>query len=242
MNHSKQHVQLPNNMTTHDELSPKDLLVYVTLKRHMNKDTKESFPSLQKISDECEYSIPSIRKSIEVLVKKSYIKVRKEGRRQIYSFNVYKNFEPFSYEFLDKKEIDAKEKAYLVSSQQFMIKDSEGVGKMTYTNEQLGELLNVSAKTISRLDKSLEKKGLLTVIKTNKKDPDTGVMLNEKFFKLDELGQAIIWTLQKHEDDIEDLKDKTDATAKDVQMLLREVDRLKKLLDQDQATTDEIIL
>ena len=36
---TKQHVQLPNNMTKSGELSPKDLLVYVTIKSFMNKDS-----------------------------------------------------------------------------------------------------------------------------------------------------------------------------------------------------------
>ena len=34
----KQHVQLPNNMTKSRILTPKDLLVYVTIKSFMNKN------------------------------------------------------------------------------------------------------------------------------------------------------------------------------------------------------------
>lgn len=232
MEKSKRHVQLPNNMTTHEELSPKDLMVYVTLKRHMNKNTKESFPSLECISKECDYSIPPIRKSIKILEEKGYITIRKEGRKNIYGFNPHKNFEPFSYDFLDKKEVMTNEKAYIIAAQQFMIKDAEGLGKVSYSNEELGKLLNISAKTISRLDKDLVDKGFLTIIKTNKKDPITGVKINEKIFHLDELGQAIIWTLQKHDEDIEDLKIKTDTNSKDIKIVLNENKELKKEIEE----------
>lgn len=219
-----QHIQLPNNMTSHKELDPKDLLVYVTIRKHLNKDSKECYPSLACISKECEYSIPAIRKSIKVLLDKKYITIRKEGRKNVYRFSPYKNFEMFSYEFFEKKDIAANEKAYIIASQQFMIKDVEGLGKMSFTNDKLGELLNISPKTISRLDKSLEEKGYLTIVKTNKKNLETGIFINEKFFKLDELGQSIIWTLQKHEEDIEEIKNET----KDIKILLSEIERLKR--------------
>ena len=49
---NKQHVQLPNNMTLEAILTPQDLLVYISIKRYMNKDTKEAFPSLLTISSQ----------------------------------------------------------------------------------------------------------------------------------------------------------------------------------------------
>ncbi|MGV8961828.1 MAG: helix-turn-helix domain-containing protein [Candidatus Saccharimonadaceae bacterium] len=245
---SKRHVQLPNSMTKREELSPKDLFVYVTLKRHLNKETKECFPSLECLSRESGYSIPPIRKSIEVLKLNGYIKVRKEGRKNIYSFNSYKNFEPFSYEFLDCEDLSTNEKAYLISSQQYMYKDARGLGKISYSNEQLGDLLNVSSKTISRLDKSLEDKGFLTIVKTGAKNPETGLMINEKFFKLDELGQAVIWALQKHEEDIENLKVVTESNSKDLKITVNEVaslrNEVKRLTDIINGTinSDEFTL
>lgn len=48
-NKSQQHVQLPNNMTASGELTPKDLLIYVSIKRYMNNETREAFPSLETI-------------------------------------------------------------------------------------------------------------------------------------------------------------------------------------------------
>jgi hypothetical protein len=46
------------------------------------------------------------------LVKAGKIEIKKEGRKNIYKFLNFKDgFEPFSYEFLDKKDLTFLEKA-----------------------------------------------------------------------------------------------------------------------------------
>ena len=235
------HVQLPNNMTTKD-LTPKDLLVYVSIKRYMNKDTLECYPSLDKIVEVSGISKPTVRKTIDKLSKLNYITVTKSGRKNIYKFSPYKNFEPFSYEFLDKKDISADEKALIIAEQQFMFKDIDGLGKISYTDLELSDKINMSYNTIVKYHKSLEQKGYLTTIKTRAKDSETGLAINEKIFHLDELGQAIIWTLQKHDEDIENLKIKTDNTSKDMKLVLKELERLNKKIDEleNKNNSDEI--
>ena len=108
------HVQLPNNMTTKD-LTPKDLLVYVSIKRYMNKDSLECYPSLDKIVEVSGISKPTVRKTIDKLSKLNYITVTKSGRKNIYKFSPYKNFEPFSYEFLDKKRGLRTQSSFIIS-------------------------------------------------------------------------------------------------------------------------------
>ena len=233
MKTNKQHIQLPNNMIKKHGLEPKDLLVYAILKKYMNNETKECFPSLDTLSKDSGYSINTIRNSIALLQVHTYISIRKEGRKNVYKFNPHKNFEPFSYDFLEC-DLETNEKAYILAAQQFLIKDKHGLGKTTYTNETLGEKLNISARTISRLDRSLIEKGYLNIIKTNAKDPITGLYINEKFFHLDELGQAIIWTLQKHDEDIEGLKEVTESHDKDLKIVLRENELMKKQMEEMQ--------
>lgn len=227
---SKQHVQLPNNMIKKDGLEPKDLLIYANIKKYMNNETRECFPSFVTISKDSGYSINTIRNSITLLVSNNYISVRREGKKNIYKFNPYKNFEPFSYDFLESN-LEANEKAYILAHQQFFIKDKQGLGKTTYTNEEIAEKLNISPRTVSRLDTSLVRKGYLDIVKTNSKDPVTGVYINEKFFHLDELGQAIIWKLQQHEEDIEELKETTESNSRDLQIVLRENKQMKDELN-----------
>jgi len=229
----KQHVQLPNDMTKQNKLAPKDLLVYATIKKYMNKVTKECFPSLETLTKDSGYSINTIRKSIELLVNNQYISIRKQGRQQIYKFSSYKNFEPFSYDFLDS-DLDNNEKAYILATQQHMITNQEkGLGKTTYTNIKLGELINMSPRKIASLDKSLENKGLLSTIKTSKKDALTGLMKEEKIFHLDALGQAVIWSLQNHEERIEVTENKVEQLEKQMKILLRENKNLKDLLNKN---------
>ena len=235
------HVQLPNNMTTKD-LTPKDLLVYVSIKRYMNKDSLECYPSLDKIVEVSGISKPTVRKTIDKLSKLNYITVTKSGRKNIYKFSPYKNFEPFSYEFLDKKDISADEKALIIAEQQFMFKDVDGLGKISYTDLELSNKINMSYNTIVKYHKSLEQKGYLTTIKTRAKDSETGLAINEKIFHLDELGQAIVWALQKHEEDINELKEKTKSTSKDVDLLIKEISQLKERLDELENNKDDQII
>ena len=222
----KQHVQLPNNMTS--ELSPKDLLIYVSIKRYMNNDTREAFPSLETIAKHASSTKPTVRKCIDKLVDLEYITIRKVGRKNVYKFSNAKNFEPFSYEFLDKEDLSANEKAYLIASQQYMYKDIDNYGKMTYSDNKLSEIINISRHSIKKYDQSLLEKGYLSIVTTDKKDMSSGLMINEKVFHLDELGQAIVFTLKNHEDrikdteeNIEDLKTKMKAMQHQIDLFLK---------------------
>jgi DNA-binding MarR family transcriptional regulator len=254
---SKQHVQVPNDMTKHSDLEMRDLHVYATIKRHLNSKTKECFPSLELLAKESGYSIPTVKKSIDILKKEKWIMVRRDGRKNVYSFNAYKNFEPISPQFLDNENTTTKQKALIIGLQQYMFKDEEGIGKTTLSDEKIASLLNSSGKTISRIMKSLAEEELMIQVKTNAKDSETGIVVNERFFMLDKLGQEVIWTLQKHEDDIDELKEVTDSNSKSIKILLNAVGKLtksdeelvelKRLLknngiDVNELTNDEITL
>jgi predicted transcriptional regulator len=215
-------------MTKSGKLTPKDLLVYLTIKSFMNKDSKECFPSLDTIVKISGISKPTVRKSIELLKTESYISVRLQGRSNVYKFNPYKSFEPFSYDFIKDERLEASVKAYIAALQQSMFKDQKGFGKISYSDTEISEIINLDKRTIAKYDKQLEEMGLLTIVKTNKKDEVTGIKVNEKIFHLDELGQSIIWALQKHEEDINDLKQQTSSTSKDIEILTKDVRRIEE--------------
>lgn len=222
---NKQHVQLPNGMTLDEDITPQDLLIYVAIKRFMNKDTKEAFPSLTTIAQKSGASIPTIRKSIKKL-QGTYFEVIKRGRSQSYLFDKkYKKFEPFSYDFLDKDDLTFTEKAYIIASQQYMFKDNEGVGKISLTNSELSEKINMPEATISKCNRSLSSKDYLSIIRCSKQDSESGTLLQEKIFHLDELGQAVIWALQNHETRIQN-------NEKDLKMALDEIARLKSEIQE----------
>lgn len=230
----KQHVQLPNDMTMCNNVIPRDLLIYASIKRYMNKETKEAFPSLATLSKVSGCSVNVIRSTIENLVKLDYISIRKEGRKNIYLFNSYKEFEPFSYDFLDKEDLTWQEKAYIIASQQFMFKEN-GEGKISYNNREMAEKLNISEKSVSRYNDALERKNYLSIIQTNaKKD---GVIINEKFFHLDELGQAVVFILQDHDKKINENTKDIEELKKDMKILMRENEELKNKFNETRQIT-----
>lgn len=235
---SKQHVQLPNDMTKTKILTPRDLLVYICIKSFMNKDTLESFPSLTTIAELSGISRPTVMKSIKLLDKQNYISIRKEGRKNIYKFNPNKKFEPFGYDFLNNKELNPSEKAMYAALQQNLIKDIDGLGKTTFSYMEISDKINMPYRTVLNNMKSLEDKGFLDVIKTNTKDSTTGLMKQEKIFHLNELGQAIVFVLQKHEDRLDEYGDKMASMQKQIDMLIKENKRLKS----EEKDNSQIIL
>ena len=142
------------------DLDPKDKLIYLAIRRYMNKSTMEAFPSYSRITEDIGAASKTIKKSVDNLVKEGYLETRKEGRKIIYKFNNDKKFEPFSYEFLDKKDLSFTEKSYIVATQQYMFKDNDA-GKIQYTNKELSNLIKMPEATISKCNRSLEEKGYL---------------------------------------------------------------------------------
>lgn len=231
----KKHSQVPNNMAK-DGISPREQLVYAVLHSYDNPEHKV-FPSLDKLAERSQLSIPTVRASLKILEDAGYIKIEKKGRKNYYTFSKYLNFEPFSDEFLDNKDITPTTKAYLVAAQQFMYKDVEGVGKLSYSNRVMSEHINMPESSIRKCNKELEKKNYLTVIK-NASLGDT------KIFNLNDLGQAIIWALQNHEERITQNTEKVADLEKRMEVLEKQLkskdELLAKLLKNKQP--DELIL
>lgn len=215
-----QFTQLPSGEK--NQLTPIEKLVYVYLRRYMNEETKESFPSQERLAKDSGLSRSTIIKSIKSLIDLEYIeKVYSPTRVTHYRFKKLLHFEPFSYEFLDNKDIKPLDKAYIIASQEHMFKNEEGKGKMLYTNRELSELINMPQATISKCNRSLVGDKILSLATDN-----NGEVV--KTFNLSKVGQAIIWTLQKHEDDIDSLK-------KDNEYLHKKIDELEKQLNKQQA-------
>ena len=207
---NKQHVQVPNDMTEqNNSLKPGDLLIYATIKRHMDKDTKTCYPSLNVIAAESGASINTVRTSIQNLINTKYIEVTPKGRGKLYRFLKWDTFEPFSYDFLDNKKLSFKEKAYILATQQYMFKNKDTQnGIVTYNNIELSKRINTSPSTISRLDSSLKEKEFLDINILTQKDLETGLPIREKIFHLSKMEQAIVFILGDHEQRIESLEER----------------------------------
>ncbi len=228
---TKQHTQLPNEMSNHN-LKPIDQLVYVVIKSHNGKDG--CFPSLALIAEESKISIPTIKKCIDNLVKEDYIKVEKKGRRNYYTFSKYKTFEPFSPEFIKNQTLTPTTKAYLVAAQQYMYKDTEGFGKISYSNYDLANKINMSESCIRKCNQELKKENYLVSVDNKNRDIETGCKTDTKLFKLAELGQAIIWKLKEHENKIEQNTENIIELSKKIEAQQKLIDKLLKEREQSQ--------
>lgn len=191
----------PANSEPQPDLDPKDKLVYVAIRRYMNKSTLEAFPSYATITKDTGAAAKTIKKCVDNLIREGYIETRREGRSLIYKFNNKRCFEPYSYDFLDKPDLSFTEKSYIIATHQYMFKDGES-GAISISNKELSSLIKMSESQISKCNHSLEAKGYMC---------DAGRMT--KRFDLRELDQLFIWKFKeqdericKNEDDIEMLK------------------------------------
>lgn len=205
-----------------------EILVYVAIRYNMNEKTMTAHPSLQTISQRTGCSIPSIRKIIQQIVQKDYMTIEiKPGMGTIYKFSNEKSFEPFSYEFLDNPNLTKAEKLQILCTQQYMFKDN-GIGKISYSDNELAERTGLNRNTIAKTNQSLAEKGFATQVSLKTRDPETGLMNKETIYHLNELGQAIVFKLQDHETRIENTENKVASLEKDNELLRREIDELKK--------------
>ena len=241
---SLQHVQLPNDMLKSKRLAPNDLWVYVCIKSYLNGKNGDCFPSLRTLSEKSDFSVPTIRDSIKLLQEEGWITIEKIGRMQKYHFKSYKNFEVFSYDFIQKKDIEPKEKAYILATQQYMFKDTKGYGKLSYSDKELADKINLSPARIGKLNDGLIEKGYLSLLRS---DVRNGIAFGEnKIYHLDELGQAVVFAIQKHDQKLDDLE----SRMKEIEMMANNPDwvmkRLilaeKKLYEKDHNEISEIQL
>lgn len=223
----KKHVQLPNGLIKTDSIVPKDLLVYLAIKRFEDWDTHTAYPSLKEIARVCGCTEKTASESIKRLIATDYLDVEKYKRGKKYTFKKYKNFEAFALGFLDREDLSFTEKQYLAAQQQFLIKENN-LGKTTYSSYEMSDMINMSPSTIQRCDRSLIKKEYLTIVPTKSRDHETGLMKNEKIFNLEKFGQAVVFALQNHEKSIQELKEENASLRKNQDIILREINKLKQ--------------
>ena len=215
---SKQFVVYPHpaNNEPQPDLDPKDKLVYIAIRRYMNKNTMEAFPSYAKITEDIGAAAVTIKKCVDHLIEQGYLSTYKRGRSIVYKFNNKKFFEPYSFDFLDKKDLTFTEKAYIVATQQYMIKDNDE-GKISYTNKELSELIQMPQSTISRVNHSLQDKGYLN-----------GASEITKKFQLRKLDQLFIWKFKQQDERITKVENALYEVLEQNKQLKKKIELLEK--------------
>lgn len=210
-------------------LTPQDKLIYLAIRRYMNKITLTSFPSYATITKDIGAASKTIKKSVNNLVREGYLETKRDGRKIIYKFNNKKKFEMYSYDFLDKKDLTFTEKAYIVASQQYMFKDGYNEeGRISLKNKELSKLIKMSESAISKCNHSLEEKHYLK-----------GASEPIKRFQLRELDQLFICTLIDHENRLNDQNAKIDKLEQEVKMLKQ---KLEEKQENMQLTDKQFIV
>lgn len=213
-----------------DQLQKYEILIYVAIRRYMNKDTMKAYPSLDRIQKDTGVSKATIIKIIKNIINKGYMQQEsKKGVGAIYTFNNEKSFEPFSYEFLDNENLTKAEKLQILCTQQYMFKDN-GVGKISYSDNELAEKTGLNRNTIAKTNQSLMQKGFATQVSLATRDPKTGLMNKETIYHLDEIGQAIVFKLKEHDDRIVKNEEDIESLKKDNELLRRELNEIKREL------------
>lgn len=198
-----------------------------------------AFPSLDLVCEKSGISRGTITKLIKEIEKKGYFTISKlntnHGYLNCYQFSDEKKFEPASYDFLDRTDLTKAEKLNILCTQQYVFKHN-GYGITSYSYKELAEKTGVNRKLLAKTTKSLVSKGYCTQISLNSKDSETGLSRQETLYHLNELGQAIVFTLQDHEEKIEQHDKEIEDLKKQLELALREIDKLK------QKSNTEIIL
>jgi len=228
----KQHVQVPDPVKK-TKLKPFDKLVYANLRRYMNKDTYECFPTIRRIASECGCTEKRVTNSIERLIEAGDIeKTKRIGRSNVYKFNkLSKNFEMFTNDFLDQKDTTPEEKAYLIGLQSQTYKDG-GFAMTTKTNEEIADALNIDTRSVQRYNKSLKEKQILVEMQTAILD-SAGYNRTVKAIDLAKVCQAVLYVNERvdvHETRLNAQEDRIAILEKMVSKLMQEKTELEKQL------------
>lgn len=216
---SYQHVQVPSEICK--KVKTKENLVYAVIRMHMNKETQESFPSMDTIASLAKLSKATVNNAIRSLEKDGHIIIKKRGRCNVYTFKSFdKKFERFTFDFIKSLDLDPELKSYIMGSFPNSYKDSE-LAISCVSDLQLSNELGISARSIARYDTKLEENHIMTKLRSKVKDPSTGLYNYIRAYDMVPVLQSILY-----------VNEKTDKNTEDIEQLKKEVRELRQLLSE----------
>lgn len=85
-----------------------------------------------------------------------------------------------------------------------MYTDIPGIGTLSYSNRELSKKINMPETTIRRCNKDLEDHHFMKTLDNQDRDLETGCKNQTKVYNLKLLGQAIIWELKQHKQQLDE--------------------------------------
>lgn len=227
------HTEVPNeisNLRDRNQLEHGDKIIYATIRRYMNKETRDCFPSINTIAVKLNCSKTKVLSAIKRLLDTELLEKHIDGRKNHYKFPLTefdKHFEMFTDEFLDS-DLPLNVKEYYMDIQPFLYGKETGVGKCSFSNAELARRTGWTTVSVKKYNTILIEKGLLSEEVTNATD-ESGLPIIQKAFNLTGLHQATLWVKAVTEQitintqDIEDLKEENIKIRKELEALKKEM-------------------
>ena len=234
MGNNVKHVQIPDP-NEYKGLKSTDKLVYANIKRFMNKDTMTCYPSMSTIAKFCDLTVQTVQNAVKRLVKHGYLEILPEkhnNKNNIYKFKkLDKDFEKFTDEFLDNKELTPSEKAYLIGLQSQCYKNGK-YAITSYSNNKIADNLDMSLSSVKRYNTSLKTKEVMQELQAVSFD-ENGFAKVVKAIDMAKIGQQVLFEVAvNHEDRIQQLETL-------VEKLLKDNDVLNKKLQEHESVRKE---
>ena len=225
-NYIMKHAEIPQNFDW-TQLQWCDQLVFAQIKRFMNSETRECYPTIDTIKDLTGLSGRFINDSIHRL--KSYglmaITYRK-GTSNLYYFPPETDqFEMFSEDFLDMK-LPAKVKEYYMKLQKHLFNKDQKMSYTQYTDKEIAKITGLSVPTVRKYNLILQESGYLTTELTTYKD-EAGFSIRQLNFDMEKLGQFGLWVkavteqVSENTEDIAAIKQKNEELERRIKSLER---------------------
>ena len=191
-------ISLVDNENEQRILEPGDKVIYAAIRRYMNEDSRECYPSIQKIKEKTHCGQSKVTGAIERLINAGFIKkTQKKAPNGKYTNYYYfpktefdKHFEMFTDEFLDL-DMPTNIKEYYMDIQQYLYDKDSGVGKCSFNNTSLAAKLGISVPSVKKYNAYLIEHGYLDEESTDKTD-EAGLVVVQKNFNLSNLNQAAL--------------------------------------------------
>ena len=220
------HTEVPNeisNLRDRNQLEHGDKIIYATIRRYMNKETRDCFPAISTIAIKLNCSKTKVLSAIKRLLDTKLLEKHIDGRKNHYYFPLTefdKHFEMFTDEFLDL-DLPLNVKEYYMDIQPFLYGKETGIGKCSFSNAELARRTGWTNISIKKYNSILIEKGLLSEEVSDQTD-EAGLPIIQKNFNLTGLNQAVLWVravteqIVTNTEDIEELKKEVAALKKEL--------------------------
>lgn len=193
-----QHVEIPNELISlkrQGKLEQGDQVIFAAIKKYMNNDTRECFPSITTIAKTLNCSRTKILSAIDRLCSCNLLQKKSNGpgvhNTYVFVRTEFDNFfEMFTEDFL-KIDMPLNIKEYYMGIQQFLYGKETGIGKCSFSNTKLAEMLGISPLSVKKYNTYLIENNYLEEETTNKTD-ESGLPVVQKNFNLQTLNQAAL--------------------------------------------------